>query len=62
MTTCFLDMALSSGGKAEEIFTAIDGCMLSYEILWENCVAVGINNTNVNVGKNNSHYDVCSSM
>ena len=50
----FLNMALSSGGKAEEIFTAIDGCMSSHEILWENCVAVGVDNTNVNVGKNNS--------
>ena len=52
--TRFLDMALSTGGTAEEVFAAIDGCMSSYQIPWENCVAVGVDNTNVNVGKKNS--------
>ena len=54
VTTCFLDMALSTGGTAEEVFAAIDGCMSSYQIPWKNCIAVGVDNTNVNVGKKNS--------
>ena len=54
VTTRFLDMALSIGGTAEEVFAAIDGCMSSYQIPWKNCVAVGVGNSNVNVGKKNS--------
>lgn len=54
MTTSFLDMCLSTGGTANEVFEAIDSRMTSYHIPWENCVAVGIDNTNVNVGKHNS--------
>ena len=54
VTTCFLDMALSTGGTAEEVFAAIDGCMSSYQIPWKDCVAVGVDNTDVNVGKKNS--------
>ncbi len=51
ITTRFLDMALSSGGTAEQVFSTIDGCMSSHQIPWENCVAVAVD---VNVGKNNS--------
>jgi hypothetical protein len=47
-------MALSTGGTAEEVFSAIDGCISSYQIPLENWVAVGVDNTNVNIGKNNS--------
>lgn len=52
--TSFLDMCMSSGGTAEELFTAIDDCLSSLKVPWENCVAVGVDNTNVNVGKHNS--------
>ncbi|KAK3698610.1 hypothetical protein QZH41_014592, partial [Actinostola sp. cb2023] len=54
VTTRFLDMCLSTGGTAEQLFTTIDDCLKLYHIPWENCVAVGVDNTNVNIGKNNS--------
>ena len=57
VTTCFLDMALSTGGTAEEVFAAIDSCMSSYQIPWKNCVAVGIDNTNVKCWKEEFNYD-----
>lgn len=52
--TSLLDMCVSKGGTAEELFSAIDNCMSSFAIRWENCVAVGVDNTSVNLGKNNS--------
>ena len=36
------------------IYDVNHGNMTSHHIPWENCVAVGIDNTNVNVGKHNS--------
>lgn len=54
ITTKFLDMCLSTGGTAEQIFTAIDGTMSSLNIPWDNCVSVGLDNTNVNMGNANS--------
>jgi hypothetical protein len=36
VATRFLDMALSTGGTAEEVFSAIDGCISSYQIPLEN--------------------------
>lgn len=52
--TCLLDMCMSKGGTAEELFSSIDNCMSSFGISWSNCVAVGVDNTSVNVGKKNS--------
>ena len=52
--TSLLDMCVSKGGTAEELFTTIDNCMSAFGIPWDNCVAVGVDNTSVNMGKNNS--------
>lgn len=34
--TCLLDMYISKGGTAEELFSSIDNCMLSFRISWSN--------------------------
>ena len=52
--TSFLDMCLSSGSTAEMLLQGIDECLASHRIPWENCVAFSVDNTNVNLGKNNS--------
>lgn len=52
--TWLLDMCMSKGGTAEKLFSSIDNCMSSFGISWSNCVAVGVDNTSVNVGKKNS--------
>lgn len=52
--TSLLDMCMSKGGTAEELFTNIDNCMSSFGISWDNCVAVGVDNASVNLGKKNS--------
>ena len=36
------------------VFSSIDNCMSSFGISWSNCVAVGVDNTSVNVRKKNS--------
>lgn len=52
--TSLLDMCVSKGGTAEELFHSIDNCISAFGIAWDNCVAVGVDNTSVNVGKKNS--------
>lgn len=52
--TCLLDMCISKGGTAGELFSSIDNCMSSFRISWSNWVAVGVDNTSVNMGKKNS--------
>lgn len=52
--TSLLDMCVLKGGTVEELFRTIDNCMSSFGIPWDNCVAVGVDNTSVNMGKNNS--------
>ncbi|XP_032232397.2 uncharacterized protein LOC5507745 [Nematostella vectensis] len=52
--TSFLDICMTSGGTAEDIFASIDGCLTSLDIPWQNCVAFGVDNASVNVGKRNS--------
>lgn len=49
--TSLLDMCVSKGGTAEEFFTTIDNCMPSFGIPWDKCVAVGVDNTSMNMGK-----------
>lgn len=52
--TSLLDMCLSSGSTAEKPFQGINDCLAGHRIPWENCVAFSVDNTNVNMGKNNS--------
>ena len=52
--TSLLDMCLSSGSMAEKLFQGINDCLAGHRIPWENCIAFSVDNTNVNMGKNNS--------
>ena len=55
--TKFYDMCLTKGehaGKAASIFSAISTKFTEDGIPWENCVAVGVDNTNTNIGPHNS--------
>ena len=55
--TRFLDMCLTSGvqaATAESIFNEMDKVLLDNGIEWSNCVGVGVDNTSVNIGCNNS--------
>ena len=55
--TRFLDMCLTSGtegGTAEAIFRGMCRALESPDILWNNCVGIGVDNTSVNVGRHNS--------
>ena len=59
VTNHFLDMCLTSGtdcSTAEGIFTAIDEAFENepWEIPWESCVSLSVDNTNTMIGKNNS--------
>ena len=47
-------MCLSSGSMAKKLFQGINDCLAGHRIPWENCVAFSVDNTNVNMGKNNS--------
>ena len=53
----FLDMCITTGqgaGTAESIFQKINETLILHNIPWTNCVAIGLDNTNVNMGKRNS--------
>ena len=52
--TQFLDMCMSSQSTAEGIFTKMEEALQKHEIPWLNCVGVGVDNTSVNMGCNNS--------
>ena len=39
---------------AKAIFGAVDASMSKYEILWDKCVSLGVDNTSVSVGPYNS--------
>uniref|UniRef100_H3A161 HAT C-terminal dimerisation domain-containing protein n=1 Tax=Latimeria chalumnae TaxID=7897 RepID=H3A161_LATCH len=57
VTTQLLDLCLTTGIHAatvEGIFSKIDEKMTSREIPWQNCVGFSVDNTSVNLGKNNS--------
>ena len=52
--TSLLDMCMTPSGTALNIFNAIDRCMTLFDVPWSNCVAVGVENTNVNMGNRHS--------
>ena len=54
VVTKFLDMCLSKVSTAVGIFTSINNVFQKYDIPWENCVSLGVDNTSVNVGRHNS--------
>ena len=53
----FFNMCITSGehcSTTESLFNAIDNAFTSTEISWDQCVRIGLDNTNVNVGVKNS--------
>ena len=52
--TGLLDMCLSPSGTASDIFNGLDKCITTFKIPWDNCIAVGVDNTNVNMGNRHS--------
>ena len=55
--TRFLDMCTTSGtdaATARAIFDKMDGVLSNYNIPWDNCVGLGVDNTSVNTGRHNS--------
>ena len=53
-TTQFLDMCMSSVLTDEGIFSKIQEVLDKHDILWDNCVGMGLDNTSVNLGCHNS--------
>ena len=49
-----LDMGSCKDGTAEALFNNINYILIENRVDWENCVAVGLDNTAVNVGKKNA--------
>ena len=49
-----LDIGTCKEGTAEALFNNIGSTLRENKSDWENCVAVGIDNTAVNLGKKNS--------
>ena len=49
-----LHMGACEGGTTEALFNNIDSILIENKVDWEICVAVGLDNTAVNVGKKNS--------
>lgn len=52
--TQLLDMCLTMGSTAEAIYTKINEALMKFGVDWNKCVAFGIDNTSVNIGKRNS--------
>ena len=51
MLTKVLDMCLRKSSTSVSIFSSVNLVMSKYKIPWSNCIALGVNNTSVNVGK-----------
>ena len=49
-----LDMCTSKKNDAESLFGLIDDALKKEDVNWNNCVAVGMDNTSVNMGIHNS--------
>ena len=49
-----LDMGACKESTAEALFNNIDTILRENRVDWENCVAVGLDNTTVDIGKKNS--------
>ena len=54
VVTQFLDMCLSRSSTAEGIFSSLNAALEKHNIPWSNCIALGVDNTSVNVGKHKS--------
>ena len=54
VTTQLLDMGTCRSSTAESLFETMDKVISESEVPWENCVALGVDNTAVNVGCRNS--------
>lgn len=54
VTSQLLDMCLTSSSTAEAIYSKIYDTLRDFGIDWGLCVAFGVDNTNVNVGRRNS--------
>ena len=54
ITTRFLDMCLTSASTADAIFSKIDETLQKHDLDWRRCVAFGVDNTSMNMGKHNS--------
>ena len=52
--TQLLDMCLTTGSTAEAIYTKLNEALMNFGIDWKKCVAFGVDNTSVNLGKRNS--------
>ena len=52
--TQLLDMCLTTGSTAEAIYTKINEALMKFGVDWNKCVAFGVDNTSVNIGKRNS--------
>ena len=54
VSTQLLDMCMTRGSAAADIFGKMDETLQQYGISWNNCVSVGEDNTSVNLGRRNS--------
>ena len=54
VVTKFFDMCLSTSSTAVGIFNTINASMTKNDLTWDNCVSLAVDNTSVNVGRNNS--------
>ena len=52
--TQFLDMCMSSDATAKGIFSKMQEVQDRYELPWNNCVGISLDNTSVNMGRHNS--------
>ena len=55
--TKFLDMNLLEGrdaSTADVMFESVDNILTINDIRWDHCMAIGLDNTNVNIGEHNS--------
>ena len=55
--TKFFDMNLIDGtdaSTAETMFLSVDNQLNNHDISWDYCLAIGLDNTNANIGDHNS--------
>lgn len=55
--TKFLDMNLLEGrdaSTADVMFESVDSLLTKNDIRWDYCMAIGLDNTNANIGEHNS--------